>query len=291
MGMRELLGDERFSKTEASVHGVLAGEAQHFETKLPKPDGGFGCLDGRYLPDCDERGTVRGFYVLVTDVSTLEEARYALEVSNAQLTHTNRELDQFVYTASHDLRSPLRAETRDRLKLIISRSQRMQRMLDQILEYARAGKDGGEGTPVEASVLIDDIVATLGLPAAFRVVQDPSLAAVIVHPMPLSQVLQNLIANSVKHHDASHGTVTIAVERMGPGLRFLVTDDGPGIPVEYRESVFEMFTTLKRRDEVEASGMGLALVRKLVKLQGGRCGIEPAPGRGARVWFDWPLGH
>ncbi len=308
MSMRELLGEDQFLKTEVSVRSVLAGEAQHFETVLRKPDGSVGYTDARYIPDTDDKGAVHGFYVLVTDVSSLQEARVALEQSNAELTHTNLELDQFVYTASHDLRSPLRAigslaqfvleddatlqtETKDRLNLIISRSRRMQKMLDQILEYARAGKDGGEGVPVEVSALIDEIVATLGVPPQFRIVKDASLASILVHPMPLSQVLQNLIGNSIKHHDAARGTVTISAQRAGLDWRFSVVDDGPGVPLQYRESVFDMFTTLKRRDEVEASGMGLALVAKLVKMQGGRCGIEPASGRGMRFWFDWPLCH
>jgi signal transduction histidine kinase len=67
-----------------------------------------------------------------------------------------------------------------------------------------------------------------------------------------------------------------------------VIDDGPGIPEEYRESIFEMFKTLKPRDEVEGSGMGLALVRKIVGRMGGRCGVDPAAKRGSHFWFDWP---
>jgi signal transduction histidine kinase len=67
-----------------------------------------------------------------------------------------------------------------------------------------------------------------------------------------------------------------------------VADDGPGIPEPYRESVFEMFTTLKPRDEVEGSGMGLALVRKVVTGLGGECGIQASAGRGTCLWFDWP---
>lgn len=302
--MQEILGALLFAENEAAVRATLGGIEQHFERTRRNRDGSITYTDARYLPDRDADGTVRGFYVLVTDVSSLQEARVALEATNAQLKHTNRELDQFVYTASHDLRSPLRAigslaqfvleddasltpETQDRLRLIISRSQRMRKMLDQILEYARAGKDGGEGQPVSAFDLVADVAETLGVTAEFTIVKDPSLAQVLVHPMPIAQVFQNLLGNAIKHHDLGRGTVTISVQKTPEGLRFWVVDDGPGIAPQYRESVFDMFTTLKRRDEVEASGMGLALVRKLVKLEGGLCGIEPSSGRGARIWFDW----
>jgi len=234
------------------------------------------------------------------------QARLELEAVNAKLLYTNQELDQFVYTASHDLRSPLRAivsltqfvleddqtlneQTGQRVRMIAGRARRMEKLLNDVLLYARAGKgnhEGGESTTADR--LVEEVVATLQLPAGITVVRDPSLATVEVFPAPLSQILQNLIGNSIKHHDRPGGTITLAVAAQGARLRFSVTDDGPGIAPAYRETVFGMFTTLKRRDEVEASGIGLALVRKLVTLHGGSCGIDSAPGRGTCVWFDWP---
>ena len=74
----------------------------------------------------------------------------------------------------------------------------------------------------------------------------------------------------------------------GEWIRFWVVDDGPGVAEPYREEIFEMFKTLKSRDQVEGSGMGLAIVRKLVEKMGGQCGVDAAEGRGARFWFDWP---
>ena len=82
--------------------------------------------------------------------------------------------------------------------------------------------------------------------------------------------------------------MTVLVEQTPPWLRFSVIDDGPGIPQEYRESIFEMFKTLKPRDAVEGSGMGLALVRRIVGRMGGRCGVDSAAERGAHFWFEWP---
>jgi len=238
--------------------------------------------------------------------SLVTQARIELEAVNAKLTYTNQELDQFVYTASHDLRSPLRAivsltqfvleddesigdQTKQRVSMIAARAQRLERMLNDVLLYARAGKGSHEsGMATTADRLVDEVVATLLLPSATVIVKDPSLASVEVMPAPLAQILQNLIGNSIKHHDRGGGTITLAVTGQGSGLlRFSVSDDGPGIAPEYRETVFNMFKTLKRRDEVEASGIGLALVRKLVTLHGGNCGIESAPVRGTRVWFDW----
>ena len=230
-----------------------------------------------------------------------ERRRYLLE-----LERTNRELDEFVSVASHDLRAPLRAAsslaqwivednpetdqlTRERLGMIQSRMRRMSRLLDDIQQYARVGRSPGVRTERLSAVgLLRQVLAMLEVPAQMRVVLTDSLESVIVPRMPLQQIFVNLIDNAIKHHDRPAGTVTVAVTYLAGNLYFTVTDDGPGIPDEYREEIFEMFRTLRPRDEVEGSGMGLALVRKIVTQAGGRCGVEPAPIRGSRFWLEWP---
>jgi signal transduction histidine kinase len=229
-----------------------------------------------------------------------------LESVNSKLNYTIHELDQFVYTASHDLQSPLRAisslaqfvlqddlqlgeETTQRLNLIKSRALRMQTMLNDILAYARAGDgylQGASAIPVDQ--ILREVVLTLSPPADFAIRMEPRNHSILAFSMPLAQVLQNCIGNAIKHHDCRAGLVDVEVADCVDHWRFSVTDDGPGIPEQYRESVFEMFSTLKSRDQVEGSGMGLALVRKIVRRLGGACGIASREGRGTCVWFDWP---
>ena len=105
--------------------------------------------------------------------------------------------------------------------------------------------------------------------------------------------MQNLIGNAIKHHDdPAHGHVRVtATEAVGGMIELIVEDDGPGIPEQYRERVFGMFQTLRPRDEVEGSGMGLAIVKKLVERQGGKVWLTDKPGgRGLAVHFTWPYG-
>jgi signal transduction histidine kinase len=105
---------------------------------------------------------------------------------------------------------------------------------------------------------------------------------------PLVHVVRNLVDNALKHHDRDHGVVAIEVEETREAIRVTVADDGPGIPAEFRERVFQPFTTLRPRDRVEGSGMGLAIVKKLIESHGGRIEIEGGDGRGTRMTFWWP---
>jgi PAS domain S-box-containing protein len=252
--------------------------------------------------------TPGGLYTLasIIDITARKRADDELRRSHAQLEKMNEELENFVYTASHDLRSPLAGvstvagwilqddaslspETRERLALIQARIARMKRLLNDIRDYARTGRYAEQtGAPMSAAALVSDIAATAHVPTGFSIQRDSSLEAVQVHRVPLEQVLHNLISNAIKHHDRDTGIVRVSVALNGPKLRFSVIDDGPGVPPEYREAIFDMFKTLKPRDEKEGSGMGLALVRKIVGRMGGACGIEPVGDRGSDFWFEWP---
>jgi signal transduction histidine kinase len=106
--------------------------------------------------------------------------------------------------------------------------------------------------------------------------------------MPLQQILMNLIGNAIKHHDKKKGHIEVAVEDNGDGYTFTVRDDGPGIPAQFHDQVFKMFQTLKPRDQVEGSGMGLAMVRKYVQVSGGTITVESAEGQGSTFRFTWP---
>jgi PAS domain S-box-containing protein len=286
---------------------IRKGErVSHFETLRRKSDGSVIEVSLTISPVRDRSGTIVGASKIMRDISARKLAEQTLRRSNAELHRLNEELDEFVYTASHDLRSPLTnieslaqwildddpslgAQTRDRLLLIQRRIERMKKLLNDIREYARSGSsDATVAPPMSAAMLLADVIDSVGIPPRFSVQIDPLLYDVEVRRIPVAQVFHNLIGNAVKHHDGQGGIIQLSVESSRPMWRFVVRDDGPGVDKEYREEIFGMFKTLKPRDEVEGSGMGLALVRKLVTRMGGVCGVEPAPVRGAQFWFDWP---
>jgi PAS domain S-box-containing protein len=232
-----------------------------------------------------------------------ELARYT-----GALERSNQELDAFAYAASHDLKAPLRvihnasmwieedlagnltAEIRENMTLLRSRVRRMDKLLDDLLTYSRIGRET-DSSPAEAiagTTLIENILGLLSPPQGFIVDATSTFAGIEVVRMPLQQILINLISNAIKHHDKKEGRIEVSAEDLGAMFRFSVKDDGPGIPPQYQEQVFKMFKTLKPRDQVEGSGMGLAMVRKHVDVVGGELTLESVVGQGSTFSFTWP---
>ncbi len=236
----------------------------------------------------------------------LARATVLIRHKEEELRRVSDELERFVYFASHDLKSPLRAvealatwiqddlgeslqgETAEHMRLLRARIKRMDRLLDDILVYSRAGRNVAEPEEVDVGKLVADLSLLLDVPGGMEIEADPSLPTFTTRRVLLLQVLHNLVGNAVKHHDGPPGRVRVGADPTELSWSFWVQDDGPGIPPRFQERIFGMFQTLKRRDEVEGSGMGLALVRKIVEAQGGRVEVTSGEGRGACFRFAWP---
>lgn len=237
----------------------------------------------------------------------LKRNERSLSEAMEELRISNDDLETFAYVASHDLKSPLRAidnltlwlsedldgqldaENKDRMLKVRGRIKRMERLLDSLLEFSRAGRSVSTENMVSAKALVDEISDVLHVPEGFDVIAKPGLGSLNIPRMPLEQIFHNLISNALKHHDKESGSVTIDGRKHGAFYTFTVRDDGPGIPLKYQEKVFEMFHTLKRRDEVEGSGMGLALVQKIIHRFGGRIEVQSDGERGTSFIFHWPM--
>jgi signal transduction histidine kinase len=146
-----------------------------------------------------------------------------------------------------------------------------------------------EQETVFVRTLLRDIIDSLSLPTGFAVELPFFLPTLTTDAVQLQQVFTNLISNAVKyHHHPATGHVVIGCDDAGEFYSFSVADDGPGIDPEYHERIFVIFQTLTERDTLESTGVGLAIVKKIVERQGGRITVESAEGQGAKFTFTWP---
>lgn len=243
---------------------------------------------------------------LVFRASELAELSTILAKTNADLEKRNQELDQFAYIVSHDLKAPLRAianlstwieedisdqlnpETRHQMDLLRGRVYRMESLINALLQYSRVGRVKGSAEWVNIHTLVSEIIDTLAPPPHFTFTIAPNMPTLLTERLPLEQVFTNLIGNAIKHNPQMDGQVTISVQNLEDFYEFAVADNGLGIAPHYHEKVFVMFQTLEARDKVENTGVGLAIVKKIIENQGGSIHVESQIGEGAKFYFTWP---
>ena len=239
----------------------------------------------------------------------LRGAAQELAHLNQELDRRNQELDAFAYIASHDLKAPLRGithlagwieedlgealseESRDLLGKLNGRVRRMEGIVEGVLQYARVGRVSIKPEPVDVGALLTDIIDLLAPAPGMIVEVGPGMPTLVTEKLRLQQVFQNLISNALKHNSRPDGHVWISV-RPAPvdGFsEFAVADDGPGIEPQYYAKIFQMFQTLEARDTVENTGIGLAIIQKIVEAQGGLVTVESEYGHGATFRFTWPV--
>lgn len=235
---------------------------------------------------------------VVTDIS--ERKRLVLSLQQA-----NAHLEEFTYVASHDLKSPLRGiadlvewiiedlgpdtspsiiNNIDRIKIRINR---MERLIDDLLIYARAGKREKESTLVDIPSLFNGIIEMHLVPDNFKIIQSIAIQEIQAARTPLEIVLRNLFSNALKHHDGLEPCIELTAEPSGSYCLFQIKDNGPGIPAAAHDRVFRLFQTLNNSET--SSGIGLALAKRLTESHGGQIELVANEGvRGCifRVW--WP---
>ena len=241
----------------------------------------------------------------------IEQANFHLFQATRVLEKRNRELDEFSHIVSHDLQAPLRGianlaewlvsdlegqlppENQQQLNLIQSRVLQMSGLITGLLEYARVGRENVVSTAINISQLLGEVVDMLAPLPEFQIHFADNLPTIKTQSLLLKQVISNLIDNAIKYHDQSQGHIQIVVADQGTDLKFTIIDDGPGIDSAHHEKIFGIFHTLVRTAPIKGTGIGLAIVKKIVEGQGGLVWVEAAPHKGSAFSFTWlksPIG-
>jgi light-regulated signal transduction histidine kinase (bacteriophytochrome) len=236
----------------------------------------------------------------------LESKNKLLNSYTDKLEKTNHELERFVAVASHDLKAPLRAignlacmieedlgnqlppDTKKNLSTILSRVNRMDHLLNALLEYSRADNTQGEESFVDMQEIVNAVL--------FFTIKDDRVQVNVVGKLPvvymdrtkLSRVIANLIENAIRFSDKEKIRIEISCKEDSTNYIFSVKDNGPGIDENYHQKIFVLFQTLQRRDEIETMGVGLAITKKIIEENGGRIWVESKLGEGCDFRFILP---
>ncbi|WNG14718.1 PAS domain-containing protein [Cystobacter fuscus] len=290
------------------VKALETGETQTVESTTRLPNGEERAWLARYAPVRSAEGSTLGVATVVLDITERKRAEAERERLIAALERSNQDLDQFAYVASHDLKAPLRgianlsqwieddlqevmtAETREQMRLLRGRVQRMEALINGILDYSRAGRMRGRPERVDVGRLIMECVELLAPPESTQIEVAPGMPTMRTERVPLQQVFLNLLSNALKHAQGAEPRIRVGVRPAEGFWEFSVEDNGPGIAPEYHERIWGLFQTLRARDEVENTGIGLSVVKKSVEARGGRAWLRSTPGQGATFLFTWP-GH
>ncbi|MBW4710662.1 CHASE domain-containing protein [Roseobacter sp. YSTF-M11] len=244
-------------------------------------------------------------------VAYADEVTKELRTEKQKLVRTNEELEQFAYAASHDLKTPIRGisgltemikedledylsspganpEISMSLDLILDRVQRMNDLTTGIIEFSRIGVQAGDCGPLHLCELVASLTSDFKLKPHQIVLESP-VNEICTDPVSLRRVIENLVGNSVKYHGSPDQlSIAITCRETPNSLEFSVKDNGPGIAPKFQRRIFEMFQTLRTGDAPESTGIGLAIVKKAIEVNGGQVRLESTPGNGTTFHFQWP---
>lgn len=257
-------------------------------------------------PSFDEFGALDRLVYVASDITERKMAEEKMAEYYSYLEKANKELDKFAYVVSHDLKAPLRAisnlsvwieedigdkfteDTREHFKMLKGRVMRMESLIQGILDYSRADRVKSPNSRVDVAEIIEDSRQNYLQDENIHFEIQGNLPVLFTEKMKFQQVVNNLISNAIKHNDKQDVHIKISCQDSGNDYTFCFEDNGPGIESQFHEKIFVIFQTLKARDTFESTGVGLAIVKKIIDEAGGKIWVESEPGKFSRFLFRWP---
>ena len=248
-----------------------------------------------------------GNLIVIPDITERKKAAEQKAKLFSKINSINKELKEFAYVVSHDLKAPLRAinslatwlvmdyedkfddDGKKQLHLLQSRVTRMDSLIDGILQYSRVGRVEEEKVEIDLQKQVPEIIDYLAPPENIKVEIDNELPTIVSEKTRITQVFQNLMSNAIKYMDKPEGTINIGCTKEDEFYKFYVKDNGPGIDEKYFERIFKIFQTLHAKDQYESTGVGLTLIKRIVEMYGGKVWLESEVGNGCTFYFTFPV--
>jgi PAS domain S-box-containing protein len=278
---------------------VETGEPFHFQHRVRRADGAYRWHLSRAHAMRDASGNISMWIASNTEIHEQKE-------KEDELRRANEDLQQFAYSASHDLQEPIRnvavyseivakryysaldQDGRQFLGFLTEGGRRLATLIDDLLAYTKAGLIESSAVRVDSSTALNLVLSSLAesIRQCNGIVTYDALPEIGMSQTHLQQVLQNLITNALKYRKDEPPEIHVSAARQGTAWRFAVRDNGIGIEPEYKEKIFGVFKRLHRN--YSGTGIGLAICQRVVERYGGRIWVESSPGRGATFFFTVP---
>jgi PAS domain S-box-containing protein len=296
----------KLNKFIKNIWKVIAkGQVWQGEIMNVAKDGSFYWVYSTIVPFLDNDGKPYQYIAISSDITQQKQAQKSLNNALTDLEKKNKELDQFAYIVSHDLKAPLRAinnlsewimedmpempaEVSSNFELLRGRVMRMENLINGVLDYSRIGKVLIEIQLTDIKKMLYQIVETIVPSDGFAVYIADTIPEIKIARILFEQIFTNLISNAVKYNDKPIGKIECLYESLTGFHQFTIKDNGPGIAKEYHEKVFKVFQTIEARDKKESTGVGLSIVQKIVEEKGGTIRIKSEEGEGASFIFTIP---
>jgi len=312
MGMnnRQLTDEETAKKVFQALSEVYrTGEpSRGCEWEIIKKDGTKCIYEFSASLIRNSEGRPIGFRGVSRDVTERKRAEEALKQKTEALAHSNQELEQFAYVASHDLQEPLRmvtsyiqllarryqnrldSDAEEFINFAVDGATRMHILINDLLAYSRVGTRSKPFEPTNCETILQQSLDNLKMTMeeSGAVVTHDSLPTVMADDLQLGQLFQNLIGNAIKFHGEEPPRVHVSVRPDGNQWAFSVRDNGIGIAPESAERIFLIFQRLHGKEKYPGTGIGLAVCKKIVECHGGRIWVESELGKGATFYFTLP---
>jgi PAS domain S-box-containing protein len=251
---------------------------------------------------------INGIVVNFRDITGKKHAEENLKKIIWELEHTNSELEQFAYVASHDLKEPLRmisnyldliqlkyknetnSEINEFINFAVDGARRMYDLIQALLLYSRIGKKAEDKTTVDLNIIVEKLAREYSDTLDGGRIEINKLPVVSARPVEMIQVFQNLIGNAIKFRSTIPPVISISASITDEEYLFVIQDNGIGIDMEYREKIFKLFERLHNDEKYSGTGIGLTICKKIITSYGGRIWIESEKNKGMRVLFTLSKG-
>jgi PAS domain S-box-containing protein len=298
--------DDRSRVISEFQRAIATFSSGHAIFRFRHKNGQWNWLESTGRPFRTAAGEIRGI-IASRDITERRKSEERQTQLLKELESVNQELNDFAYIVSHDLKAPLRAisslanwiatdyaekleeDGKNQLSLLVTRVKRMHSLIDGILQYSRTGRVKERKVLVNLNQLLAEVIYLIAPPAHIDIQVEDELPSILCERTRIEQVFQNLLSNAVKFMDKQRGEIKITCAQEDGYWKFSIADNGPGIDEKYFDKIFQIFQTLAPRDESENTGVGLALVKKIIEMYNGKIWVESKVGHGSKFFFTLPV--